>query len=101
MFANGYRLTLKERLTHDNGLVGIEDYGYELWHSDEKLAWYDAQPHPNDPTLASTHPHHKHIPPDIKHHRFPAPNMRFTQPNLAALIQEIEKLIEAEDTAVV
>lgn len=45
------------------------------------------------------HPHHKHIDPDIKHHRIPAPNMSFTQPNLAALIQEIEKLIEAPTTA--
>jgi hypothetical protein len=44
---------------------------------------------PNDPTLASTHPHHKHIPPDIKHHRIPAPGLSFTQPNLPFLIEEI------------
>jgi hypothetical protein len=31
--------------------------------------------------------------PDIKHHRIPAPNMSFTQPNLSALIREIEELL--------
>jgi len=40
-------------------------------------------------TLASTHPHHKHIPPDLKHHRIPAAGLSFTQPNLPFLIQEI------------
>ena len=72
----------------------IEDYGYELWHQEAKIAWYDAQPHPDDPALASTQPHHKHIPPEIKHHRIPAPNMSFTQPNLPTLIREIEALLE-------
>lgn len=59
---------------------------------DERLYWYDDFPHPNDPTLTSTMPHHKHIPPDIKHHRIPAPTMSFERPNLPALIQEIEEL---------
>ncbi|MCI0699361.1 hypothetical protein L0337_46080 [candidate division KSB1 bacterium] len=44
-------------------------------------------------TLASTFPHHKHMPPDIKHNRIPAPEMSFNRPNLAVLIREIEKLI--------
>jgi hypothetical protein len=91
-FAQAYRIILKERLSFDEGPVVIEDYAYELWHGGDKIAWYDAQPHPDDPTLASTHPHHKHIPPDIKHHRIPAPNMSFTQPNLPALVREIEEL---------
>ncbi len=55
----------------------------------EKLYWYDSFPHPNDPTLASTHPHHKHVPPDIKHHRIPAPGLSFTRPNLPFLIEDI------------
>jgi hypothetical protein len=93
-FAQGYRITLKERLSFDQGPVVIEDYGYELWHEGDKIAWYDAQPHPDDSVLASTHPHHKHIPPDIKRHRIPAPNMSFTQPNLSALIREIEGLLK-------
>jgi hypothetical protein len=62
-----------------------------VW-KEERLFWYDDFPHPDDPTLASTFPHHKHIPPDIKHNRIPAPNMSFTRPNLPALIQEIDEL---------
>jgi hypothetical protein len=71
----------------------IEDYSYEVHHSSEKIYWYDCWPHPNDPSLASTFPHHKHIPPDIKHHRIPTTILSFAQPNLLALIREIEKLI--------
>ncbi len=70
--------------------VEITGYGYEVWRGDEKLYWYDSQPHPNDPNLADTHPHHKHIPPDIKHNRIPAPGLSFSQPNLPFLIEEIE-----------
>jgi hypothetical protein len=44
--------------------------------------------------LASTHPHHKHLPPDIKHHRVPAPGLSFTEPNLPFLIREIEEMLE-------
>jgi len=66
---------------------------YEVWHGDEKLYWYDSQPHPNDASLQSTHPHHKHVPPDIKHNRVPAVNMSFTQPNLPSIVTEIEALI--------
>ncbi len=45
----------------------------------------------------TTFPHHKHIPPDIKHHRILASNMSFTQANLPALIQEVEELIKQEN----
>ena len=95
-FANGYRLSIVERLTFEAGSVRIETYSYEAWRGAEKLYWYDSQPHPNDLTLASTHPHHKHIPPDIKHHRVPAPGLAFGQPNIPTLIAEIEKLIAGE-----
>lgn len=93
-FAHGYRIAAKERLSCDTDSVVIEFYGYELWHNADKIAWYDAQPHPHDSSLASTHPHHKHIPPNIKRHRIPAPQMSFTRPNLPALIQEIQKLVQ-------
>lgn len=92
-FSYGYRIVIRERLSY-NYVVEIEDYGYELWHDAEKIAWYDSQPHPHDPTLASTHPHHKHIPPNIKRNRIPASEMSFTRPNLPILIQEIEELIK-------
>lgn len=89
-FTNGLRLRMREEMDFDVGL--IISYGYEVYRGEERLYWYDDFPHPNDPTLASTMPHHKHIPPDIKHHHIPAPNMSFTQPNLPALIQEIEEV---------
>jgi hypothetical protein len=90
ILASGHRLVVYERLTWDTGSLRIEGYSYEVWHGSEKLYWYDSQPHPGDPTLASTAPHHKHVPPDIKHHRIPAPDLSFTPPNLAFLIQEIQ-----------
>lgn len=31
------------------------------------------------------------IPPDMKHHRIPAPIISFTRPNLPLLIEEIEQ----------
>ncbi|MEA3346229.1 MAG: DUF6516 family protein [Chloroflexota bacterium] len=71
----------------------IEHYSYEVYEGPEKLYWYDPQPHPNDPTLASTHPHHKHVPPNIKHHRLPAPGLSFDYPNLPFLIQEIGQIL--------
>lgn len=89
-FAAGYRLIVYESLTLDNGPLQIEDCSYEVWRGDEKLYWYDSQAHPNDSTLASTDPHHNHVPPDIKHHRVPAPDLSFSPPNLPFLIQEIE-----------
>ncbi|MEE4355379.1 MAG: DUF6516 family protein, partial [Desulfococcaceae bacterium] len=57
-------------------------------------SWYDSQPHPNTPELAENHPHHKHIPPNIKSNRIPAPQLSFRQANLPVLIQEIETLIK-------
>jgi hypothetical protein len=86
-FDGDVRLFVRERLDFKNSI--IKGYSYEVWQGTQKLYWYDSQEHPNDPTLASTHPHHKHIPPDIKHHRIPAPNLRFEQPNLNFLIEEI------------
>jgi len=87
---DGYRLVVYERLTWDAGPLVIEGYGYEVWRGSEKLYWYDSQPHPVDPTLAGIDPHHKHVPPDIKHHRIPAPGLSFTSPNLPFLVREIE-----------
>ena len=51
-------------------------------------------PHSQDPELAPTFPHHKHVPPDINRHRLPAPEMGFTEPNLPTLIREIEELAD-------
>lgn len=90
-FSNGLRLRMREELDFDAGL--ITSYGYEVYRQNEKLFWYDDFPHPHDPVLASTFPHHKHIPPDIKHNRIPAPDMSFKQPNLPWLLKDIESFV--------
>lgn len=96
-FTNGLRLRMREEVDFDEGI--IISYGYEVYRGEERLYWYDDFPHPNDVSLASTIPHHKHIPPDIKHHRVPAPNISFEKPNLPELIREIEGIGEASDTS--
>jgi hypothetical protein len=111
VFDRGVALCVQEYLNFELGI--IEGYGYEVsrahippdapdfpaateycratYPRKEKLYWYDSFPHPNDPSLASTDPHHKHVLPDIKHHRVPAPDLSFTRPNLPFLIEEIER----------
>jgi len=88
--AKGFRLRIREELDFEAGL--ITSYGYEVYRGEERLYWYDDFPHPNDPALAATYPHHKHVPPDIKRNRIPAPAIRTDQPNLSALIEEVEEL---------
>lgn len=114
IFDDSVILCVQEYLNFELGV--IEGYGYEVSRSHngvsieaelpdaaeyckahyshkDKLYWYDSFPHPNDPALALTMPHHKHIHPDIKHHRISAPGLSFTEPNLPFLIQEIEQLL--------
>lgn len=93
VFEKGFRIVVRERVVFDRAPAYIEWYGYEIWQGEQKLYWYDSQPHPNDPALQSTHPHHKHVPPDIKHNRIPAPGMGFTLPNLVAVIEEVEQVL--------
>jgi len=66
---------------------------YAQGEEPEKLCWYGCQPHPDDSTLRFSHPHHKHVQPDIKRHRLPAPQMSFVRPNLPELIAEVERLL--------
>ena len=93
-FSGEHRLVVRERLTFDAGPLVLARYGYEAWRGGDKLYWYDSQPHPDDPSLAHTQPHHKHVPPDIKHHRIPAPSLSFTESNLPFLINEIQRLLK-------
>lgn len=110
-FGDDYVLCVYELLNFQQGV--IETYRYEVsrchppftknplpeageycgasYPGKEKLYWYDSWPHPNTPSLATTFPHHKHIPPDIKHHRIPAQGLSFDRPNLPTLIAEIER----------
>ena len=91
-FDHGFRLAVRERLIFDRLPVVLDTYSYEIWKNDEKLAWYDPQPHPDDPNLKATYPHHKHVQPNIKHNRIPSPGISFTNPNLPQLIEEISRL---------
>jgi len=84
-FANGLTLRVREFVDFKQGRIA--DYSYAIYRGEEKIRWYDPQPHPEDPKLASTFPHHFHEEPDSKHNRKPAPRISFTAPNLPALIE--------------
>lgn len=88
-FAGNVILDVWELIDFEAGR--IRNYSYEIYQAGTKIAWYDPFEHPHIPELASTHPHHKHILPDLKHHRVPAPGLSFSHPNLPLLIQEIER----------
>lgn len=90
-FADGLRLRLREEIDFADGL--IISYGYEVYRGEERLYWYDDFPHPEDPSLASTFPHHKHVPPDMKRNRIPAPGLSFEHPNLPRILDEILALL--------
>lgn len=87
LIRNNIKLRVVETLDFIDQI--ILDYSYEVWIGDEKQYWYDFWPHPDIPELAETHPHHKHVHPDIKHNRIPAKQLSFNRPNLPYLIQEI------------
>jgi hypothetical protein len=89
--AQDHRLVVREKLSFAHSPGEIKGYGYEVWRGNEQLYWYDSQPHPDGPGLTETHPHHKHVTPDIKHHRLPATGLSFTQPNISFLIEEVER----------
>ena len=91
VFRSGHILRVFEQV--DFVTRRIVRYFYELAFEGEPLWWYDSMPHPDVEELQSNHPHHKHIPPDIKHHRVAAKEISFTRPNLPVLIEEAEKLI--------
>ena len=67
----------------------IRSYGYEVYRDTEKICWYDSWPHPENPALASTFPHHKHVPPGLRDNRVPAPGIAFDEPNLDVVLEDI------------
>jgi hypothetical protein len=89
-FQNGLELRVFEYLDLSDG--ELLDYSYVVFRDQERVRWYDPQPHPEIPELATTFPHHYHEPPDIKHNRRPAPSISFAAPNLPALITQIARL---------
>lgn len=82
-------LDVWELLDFDTG--HILNYSYKVYQGKEKLYWYAPFEHPHIAELAGTYPHHKHVPPDIKHNRVPAPDISFDRPNPPILIEEIER----------
>jgi hypothetical protein len=86
MFRNGLELRVFEHIDLADG--ELLTYFYAIFQSGERIRWYDPQPHPENPELAATFPHHLHTFPDIKHHRKPAPGISFTAPNLPTLIAD-------------
>jgi hypothetical protein len=85
-FHNGLELRIFEYLDLTDG--EIFDYSYIVLRGEEKIRWYDPQPHPENPDLVATFPHQLHEPPDIKHNRKPAPGIGFSVPNLPTLIAD-------------
>jgi hypothetical protein len=77
-FHNGLELRVQELMDFSDG--EILDYSYNVFRGEECIGWYDPQPHPENPDLANTFPHHLHEPPDIKHNRKPSPRHHFPGP---------------------
>jgi hypothetical protein len=92
----GYEVTRSHRPTTDLDFPATAVYCQASYPHKDKLYWYDSFPHPHIPELASTDPHHKHVPPNIKQNRIPAPDLSFTKPNLPFLIEELELLLTGE-----
>ena len=89
-FDKDIKLNISERIDFSDDTIA--SYRYEVYQGKNILYWYDAQPHPDEPSIAITFPHHKHIHPNIKHHRVPAPGLGFNLnkiTNLPFLIEEI------------
>lgn len=90
-FRSGLELRVVEYLDFRDG--EFLDYYYAIFQGQERIRWYDPQPHPENPDLAATFPHHRHDPPDIKHNRRPVPGISFHSPNLPTLIADCLGLI--------
>ncbi len=91
-FTNHIRLRIMEVIDFRIGC--IREYSYTLFYGDQRIRWYDPQPHPENPVLQPTFPHHYHEEPDIKHNRLPAFGLSFDQSNLNTLIQACIELGE-------
>lgn len=89
-FKNGIELQVFEYLDVTDG--EILDYSYTLFYNNDKIRWYDPQPHPEIASLKSTFPHHLHEPPNIKQNRQPAPGISFDAQNLHTLIRDCIEL---------
>jgi len=69
----------------------LRSYSYEVYRRQEKVCWYDHWPHPELPELAATFPHHRHMLPNLRDNRQPAPGMSFAQPNLDTVLADVAR----------
>ena len=89
---NGIWIQAVEVLDFGAGI--IRKYSYSVYRGEQKIRWYDPQPHPENAELAATFPHHFHEDPSIKQNRKPAPGISFGSPNLPVLIEVCAQLGE-------
>jgi uncharacterized protein DUF6516 len=75
----------------DFGTRRIRAYSYEVYQGGEKICWYDSWAHPEIPALAATFPHHRHVPPNLRDHRVPAPGISFDSPNLDVVLSDLRR----------
>jgi hypothetical protein len=95
-FAREFRIVIRERILYHCTPIVVDWYGYEIWKGDQKICRYDCQPHPDDPELKISYPHHKHILPNLNRNRIPASHMSFNRANIPEIIQEVEEIIKNE-----
>jgi hypothetical protein len=68
----------------------IRSYSYEVYRG-EKICWYDSWEHPEIPALAANFPHHRHLQPNLRDHRVPAPGISFESPNLDVVLNDVRR----------
>jgi len=86
-FQNQMELHFREVVNFVKGK--ILDYSYEVRQYNQAIYYYDPQPHPE---VAATFPHHKHVNPNIKNNRQPAPGISFDKPNLPFRSKRLAKI---------
>lgn len=86
-WAGAYQLVIRRQEQYREAVQSLKTKPSSLLHLMTKTSL-------NEPT----HPHHKHIHPNIKTNRIPAPQLCFSYPNLPVLIQEIEVLVGNDTT---
>ena len=75
----------------DFAVIRIRAYSYEVYRGGEKVGWYDAWEHPEIPSLSSTFPHHKHMLPNLRDNRVPAPGISFTSANVDVVLEDVRR----------
>ena len=57
----------------------------------DDIASYSNWEHLEIPALAATFPHHKHVLPNLREHRVPAPGVGFASPNLDVVLEDVRR----------